>query len=61
MVKEADIQLALDELKSQKSVNYTTTAKKFNVSRTTLIRRHKRITVPNHDAKSIYLKRLTNI
>ena len=61
MVKEVDIQLALNELKSQKVANYTATAKKFNIDRTTLMRRHKGIIVPNYKAKSIYYKRLTNV
>ena len=45
MVNEADIQLAITDLQLQDVPNYTATAKKYNVQRITLMRRHKRGTV----------------
>jgi len=38
------IEAALDDLKLQKHLNYTTTAKKCDIDRTTLSRRHRGIT-----------------
>jgi hypothetical protein len=38
------IEAALDDLKSQKHPNYTATAKKYDVDRTTLSRRHRGVT-----------------
>lgn len=58
MVNEADIKLALDDLKSQKSPNYAATAKKYNVDRRTLSRRHQGICMSNHDAHSTFQKLL---
>ena len=60
MVNEAAIQLALADLQSQEHLNYTTIAKRHNISRITLMRRHKRQTVSQQEAHSIYQKRLTN-
>ena len=40
------IEAALASLKSQKTPNYTATAKQFGVNRTTLSRRHRGITAP---------------
>ncbi|OXV05138.1 hypothetical protein Egran_07094 [Elaphomyces granulatus] len=54
MVSEADIKLALNDLKSHKSPNYTATANKYNVDRNTLSRRYKGICMSNHDEHSAY-------
>jgi len=60
MVNEKDIQLALDDLKSQEVVNFAATAKKYNLDRTTLMRRFKGKTTSNQDANSIHHKLLTD-
>ena len=61
MVNKAGIKLALDDLKSQKSPNYTATAKKYNVNRKILSRRHKDECVSNCEAHSIYQQLLTDV
>ena len=58
MVNEPDIQLALDELKSQDPPNYRATAKKYKIGHTTLMRRHKGQTMSNQQAHSVYKKLL---
>ena len=60
MVNEADIKLALDDLKSQKKPNYAATAKKYHLNQTTLMRRYKGHTMSNPEARSIYQKWLTS-
>ncbi|PVH90474.1 hypothetical protein DM02DRAFT_466438, partial [Periconia macrospinosa] len=60
MVNEKDIQLALDDLKSQEVINFTTIAKKYNLDRTTLMRRFKGKTTSNQEAHSIHHKLLTD-
>ena len=52
---------ALADLESQDSVNYAATAKKWNVQRTTLLRRHKGQTTSRAEANSKYRQRLTNV
>ena len=60
MVNEKDMQLALSDLKSQEVINYTTTAKKYNIDRTTLMRRFTGNTVSNQEAHSTHQKHLTD-
>ncbi len=60
MVNEADIQAAISDLKSQEAPNFAATAKKFNLDRTTLMRRFKGKTVSNIEARSRHQKLLTN-
>ena len=59
MVNETDIQQAISDLKSQKIPNYTQTAKKYNVQKTTLMRRFKGETVSTEEAHSRDQKLLT--
>ena len=54
MVNEEDISKAISDLRSQKKPNYARTAKKYNVDRTTLIRRFTHRTVLNQEAHLIY-------
>ena len=49
-IKMDPINAALAALELQDSPNYTWTAKEFNVNRTTLSRRHRRITRTREDA-----------
>lgn len=60
MVNEADIQAAINDLESQEPPNYRATAKKYNIDHTTLMRRHKRKTISNREARSIHQKLLTD-
>ena len=60
MVNEAGIKLALDDLKSQKSLNYAATAKKYNTDCRTLSRRHQGICMPNRDAHSTFQQLLSD-
>ena len=60
MVNEEDMLKAISDLRSQKKPNYTRTAKKYKVDRTTLMRRHKRGTTSYSEARSIHQKLLTN-
>ena len=60
MVNEKDIQKAISDLRSQKKPNYARTAEKYDVDRTTLMRRYKGQTTSNHEAHSIYQKLLTD-
>jgi hypothetical protein len=53
MVNEADILKAIADLNLQEKPNYFQTAKKYNINRTTLMRRYKRQT--HHKAHSIHL------
>ena len=54
IVNKADIQLAITDLQLQDVPNYTATVKKYNVQRTTLMRRHKRGTISHQEAHLIY-------
>lgn len=60
MVNEADIKAAISDLESQEAPNFKATAKKYNIDRTTLMRRFKGQTVPHLEACSIHRKLLTN-
>ena len=60
MVNNKAIQLAIDDLKLQEVVNFKATAKKYNIDRTTLMRRYKGKTTSNEEAHSIHQKLLTN-
>jgi len=60
MVNEKDIQLALDDLKSQEAINFTATAKKYNLDRTTLMRRFKGKTASYQASRSVHQKLLTD-
>jgi hypothetical protein len=60
MVNEAAIQLAINDLKSQDVINFTATAKKYRIDRTTLMRRYKGQTASHAEAHSTHLKLLTN-
>ena len=60
MTKEASIASAIADLDSQKVPNYTQTAKKHGLERTTLMRRHKGISTSRRDATSIFSKKLTD-
>jgi Tc5 transposase DNA-binding domain len=55
------IKLAVADLESQESLNYAQTAKKWNVDRSTLSRRHKSITGSKQDQYSYTLKALTDV
>jgi Zn-dependent peptidase ImmA (M78 family) len=54
------IELAVADLKSQESLNYAQTAKKWDVNRSTLSRRHRDITGLKQDQYSYTLKALTD-
>ncbi|EED22587.1 hypothetical protein TSTA_060790 [Talaromyces stipitatus ATCC 10500] len=60
MVNKADILKAISDLKAQKKPQYAKIAGKYNIDRTTLMRRYKGQTVSNQEAHSIYQKLLTN-
>jgi ATP-dependent protease Clp ATPase subunit len=60
MGNDEDMEKALDALNTQLVTNYSYIAKKFNVSRTQLMRRHKGICVSRSEATSIYHRLLTN-
>jgi Tc5 transposase DNA-binding domain len=60
MVNEEVIQKAISDLESQETLNYAAIAKKYKITRTTLMRRHKGKTVSNHEARSIYQQLLTD-
>jgi hypothetical protein len=55
------IQLAIADLESQERLNYADTAKKWNVNRSTLSRRHRGVTGPKEDHYSYTLKALTDV
>jgi hypothetical protein len=61
MDHEARIQAAIEDLDSQKRVNYSATAKKWNLERTTLAKRHRGETRPNQEANSYGRQRLTDV
>jgi len=60
MVNERDIQLAITDLESQETPNYTATVKKYNIHHTTLMHRYKCQTTSRQESTSIYRKLLTN-
>jgi predicted ATP-binding protein involved in virulence len=57
---EDRIQAALADLDSQAIINYAATAKKWDIERTTLARRHQRKTASRSDSNSKHRQRLTN-
>jgi hypothetical protein len=59
MVNNEAIQLAIADLESQECPNYTATAKKYNISRVTLARRHQGIQQSRDKINSIHHKLLT--
>jgi hypothetical protein len=54
------IQAAIANLESQEALNYASTAKKWNIDRSTLSRRHRGKTGLNQDATSYSRKQLTD-
>ena len=60
MVNEADIQAAISDLESQEVPNVTQTAQKYNLQKTTLMRRFKGETVSRTEAHSRDKKLLTS-
>ena len=54
------IKLAVADLESQESLNYAQTAKKWNIDRSTLSRRHRGITGSKQDQYSYTAKALTD-
>ena len=60
MANESDILKAISDLESQKNPQYTQVARKYNLDRTTLMRRYKGLTVSNQQAASIHRKLLTD-
>ena len=60
MDHNARIQAAITELESQEDINYTATAKKWRIDRSTLSRRHRGKTGLNQDATSYSRKQLTD-
>ena len=55
------IELAIADLESQESLNYAETAKKWNIDRSTLSRRHKGVTGSKQDQYSYTAKNLTDV
>ena len=55
------IELAVADLESQESLNYAQTAKKWNVDRSTLSRRHRGITGSKQDQYSYTAKTFTDV
>jgi hypothetical protein len=60
MDHNARIESAITDLESQSRVNYTTTAKKWDVERTTLAKRYKGQTGTREDAASYIYRKLTD-
>ena len=60
MDHNARIEAAIADLESQKRVNYSATAKKWNLSRVTLARRHRGETGSKQDANSYTRQNLTD-
>ena len=60
MVNEADIELAIGDLESQKKPNFTQIANKHNLHRSTLKRRFNGETTSHHQARSIHQQLLTD-
>lgn len=61
MVNEKAIEQAISDLRSQKPPKFAATAKKYNLERTTLMRRFKGESVSYSDARSRSNKLLTNV
>jgi hypothetical protein len=61
MDHETRIQAAIEHLNSQKRVNYSATAKKWNLERTTLAKRYRGETVSNQEANSYAGQQLTDV
>jgi DNA-binding phage protein len=61
MDHEARIQAAISDLESQTRKNYTSTARKWGVERTTLAKRFRGETGPNRDAVSYAHKQLKDV
>ena len=55
------IELAIADLESQACLNYTDAAKKWNIDRSTLSRRHRGVTGSKEDHYSYTLKALTDV
>ena len=60
MINEEAIQHAINDLKSQKPPNYASTVKKYDLDRTTLMRRFKGESSSYSEARSRSHKLLTN-
>jgi hypothetical protein len=60
MDHEARIQAAITDLQSQERVNYSATAKRYNLERTTLAKRFQGKTVSNQEATSYARRQLTD-
>ena len=60
MVNEADIQAVISDLELQEAPNFTQTARKYNVGRTTFMRCFKGKTVSTAESYSRCLKLLTD-
>jgi hypothetical protein len=60
MDHEARIQAAIADLASQERVNYSATAKRYNLERTTLAKRFQGKTVSNQEANSYARRQLTD-
>jgi hypothetical protein len=60
MDHEARIQAAITDLESQDRVNYAAIARKWEIDRSTLSRRHRGETGPNRDATSYVRRQLTD-
>jgi transcriptional regulator with XRE-family HTH domain len=61
MANSGAIDKAIEVLRSQKTPKYAEVARKFNLSRHTLMRRFKGETLPRADAVSLHLKALTTV
>ena len=61
MPYNARIELAIDDIKSQKKPNYKATAKKYNIGRLALSRRHQGKTTSYDDARSSGQRLLNNL
>ena len=61
MDHNARIEAAIADLESQERVNYAVTARKWNLDRSTLSRRHRGETGSNQDANSYARRQLTDV
>ena len=59
MATNEAIELAIADLDLQETPNFTATAKKYNISRSTLSRRYKGIQLSRDESASLYRKLLT--
>jgi hypothetical protein len=60
MANEGDISKAISELESEEKPQYAKVARKYNLDRTTLMRRHKGLTMPKRQAHAYYQQLLTD-